>query len=1037
MPYHHRVRWRPVRLLLVIVMFSTLLLGFTPPIMSSHAAPVAAPVAQTAPPPPAPQLAAEALSTAVLVPYVGQIPEPAHALAYLPHATVALQDGGMLMQLADMQLPITWRNAHPAPSVALHTRLAGVLHVVDGATAQQRRDLSRYGGATYHSLYHYIDLDLTLVGDRLKSTWHVAPGGDPTQISWAYPVSLTLALAPGGELVVAQPDGTAVLSETAPLAWQDTASGRVDVPVTYAISGTTVQFQLGSYDPTLPLVIDPEFVPSSLDYDGAAVAVDSANTVYIGYGSMVQQQDGWSVQLSNDSTTQVVDLVVSGSETLYVLLRQDTPWEATLLLQTLTTDGGVQSATTIATAAGIRNPALALLPDATPVLIWSQRSSSGTALADFTCMLWNDTRLLATIPGGPCASIAADRTGSIYTVQYDSTAGTVWKFAGSGDPVARPTSTGSAWTSVIGAGVVSVDSGNNVYVAATDGTSTRIDSWTAAGTLRWTHSLGSINGATIMSVTDSAVDVSGRMVLVGSASVPQQDGSQGMIARISPDGQTLEYGLAYTYATLDTTISAVAVDTLGNAFVIGYGSADSSGGTNGFFGNVYRPIIPEEGDLPPYPGYTESIYQTQTSVTDHTQQGCYTRSRDVDGILFLNYGSPRGGPASPSDFGNGEYGAGWFSTQSKWFTLASIEEAVRYFILGYMNIENICSNYNYSISSSQDKHLIIAVSLSNSYHSGAANKSITPDHAHAWAAMIDRLSSFIVSNADLNQNIVSVAAGLGAEPNFENSYEGQPPTVDWITAYNSYQVQKSEAVSLLYFFGSTDGGPRYGPPNKNWTTTHLAKLELLYSWTYQNQYVRLIPQMYNIAYVHEWFQFQRYAFREKGRLAHKFYGVMTQCLTDGSNDPNSVTNCNVNTPTSWTTVWPEPCQTDDYPPFSPEQGWRATYDTFHRTLATTHTISRSIFLADNLVLLSDVEVNTAESSEIEYYTTSNPYDNSISCLIIPNTDLAGLYLPNGTILSANITIPSLIVASDFEFTSTTHQPLLWSTNIRWDVYLFN
>ena len=994
--------------------------------MSSHAAPVAAPVAQAAPPPPAPQLAAEALSTAVLVPYVGQIPEPAHALAYLPHATVALQDGGMLMQLADMPLPITWRNAHPAPFVALHTRLEGVLHVVDGATAQQRRDLSRYGGATYHSLYHYIDLDLTLVGDRLKSTWHVAPGGDPTQISWAYPVSLTLTLAPGGELVVAQPDGSAVLSETAPLAWQDTASGRVDIPVTYAISGTTVQFQLGAYDPTLPLVIDPEFVPSSLDYDGAAVAVDSANTVYIGYGSMVQQQDGWSVQLSNDSTTQVVDLVVSGSGALYVLLRQDTPWEATLLLQTLTTDGGVQPATSIVSAAGIRNPALALLPDATPVLVWSQRSSSGTALTDFTCMLWNDNSLLATIPGGPCASIAADRTGSIYTVQYDSTAGTVWKFAGSGDPVARPTSTGSAWASVIGTGVVSVDSGNNVYVAANDGTSTRVDSWTAAGTLRWTHSLGSISGATIMNVTDSAVDVSGRMVLVGSASVPQQDGSQGMIARISPDGQTLEYGLAYTYATLDTTISAVAVDTLGNAFVIGYGSADSSGGTNGFFGNVYRPIEPPAIELPPYPGATVSYYQRSVDTDQNLKKGCLALQNNVSGIVFLAYGSPRGGTALDTQFGgdlwSDAYGAGWGTDPNQWFTIEEIERSVREYLIGYVNLNGRCAwdEVNIQVGSATPQPLVLAISTSNSYRADASgfvgNFSITPTHATEWAAMINRLRDFLDTHYFINKYGVKIASGIDAEPNWDE-FDGQPSISGWLDSYAAYQ-QSAESAHPLYFFGSMDGGPRSNEQaNLDDPAAIHPRLTKLYNWTYNDPNISIVPQMYNILYVQEWYQLQRYAsiIEERNRYG-KFPGVMTQC-----GDAGGGIRCLQPESEPWTTVWTD-C-TGTFPDFHPEQGWRATYDTFHRSLRIPHTLDTSLHVQYPFLLPPDRYVDIGNDGTHEYAATEG-------CIPIAS----GQWLEAGTRLSQGMIIPSGVVTHDMPFTFITYQPLYWSTDIVNDTY---
>ena len=41
------------------------------------------------------------------------------------------------------------------------------------------------------------------------------------------------------------------------VAWQQVAGERIDVPVVYVVKEKSYGFELGAFDPTLPVVIDP------------------------------------------------------------------------------------------------------------------------------------------------------------------------------------------------------------------------------------------------------------------------------------------------------------------------------------------------------------------------------------------------------------------------------------------------------------------------------------------------------------------------------------------------------------------------------------------------------------------------------------------------------------------------------------------------------------------------------------------------------------------------------------------------------------
>ena len=223
-------------------------------------------------------------------------------------------------------IKIRFDEANPTPELMGVERLPGVVnYFIGNDPARWRTNLPTYAGIVYQQLYPGIDLRYDGADGALKGTYIVAPGADPTRIRWQYDGAARvwvdeatgdLRVMPGdilpdqglglfdptsdrdAALTAPHPD---LLAEKAPVAWQTSHGQRVPVTVRYVLfdqdgrsvaqcSSPSAQlkigFALGSYDPTLPLTIDPTLLYStylggSAGDVGTGIAVDNAGNVYI------------------------------------------------------------------------------------------------------------------------------------------------------------------------------------------------------------------------------------------------------------------------------------------------------------------------------------------------------------------------------------------------------------------------------------------------------------------------------------------------------------------------------------------------------------------------------------------------------------------------------------------------------------------------------------------------------------------------------------------------------------------------------------
>jgi uncharacterized repeat protein (TIGR01451 family) len=158
-------------------------------------------------------------------------------------------------------------------------------YLIGNDPAKWRTSVPTYAGVRYDEVYPGISVLYYGRQDRLEYDFKIAPGADPKAIRFAFNRELKPRIAANGDLVLKFAGGE--LREPNPTIYQETAGGRRPVAGRYVIAGKReVVFEVGAYDQTLPLVIDPVLIYSTYlggsgDDPGSSIAIDSSNNVYI------------------------------------------------------------------------------------------------------------------------------------------------------------------------------------------------------------------------------------------------------------------------------------------------------------------------------------------------------------------------------------------------------------------------------------------------------------------------------------------------------------------------------------------------------------------------------------------------------------------------------------------------------------------------------------------------------------------------------------------------------------------------------------
>ena len=211
----------------------------------------------------------------------------AHAGGYTAFLTdreaVVVPPGGTRQSAVRMRFV----GGSPSPAVSGLDRHEGVANYLRGADpADWVTGVPTFAAVRYDDVYPGIDAVFRDDGaGHIAYDVHVAPGADPAVIALGFDGADDVRVDAAGDLVLVTAAG--VLRHSAPVVYQEAGGARHAVDGGFHVrDGGEVGFELGEYDPTLPLVIDPvlsysTYLSGVAADTGNAIAVDDSGAAYV------------------------------------------------------------------------------------------------------------------------------------------------------------------------------------------------------------------------------------------------------------------------------------------------------------------------------------------------------------------------------------------------------------------------------------------------------------------------------------------------------------------------------------------------------------------------------------------------------------------------------------------------------------------------------------------------------------------------------------------------------------------------------------
>ena len=475
-------------------------------------------------------------------------------------------------------------------------------YLLGNESSAWKTHIPQYGRLVYGNIYPGVDLIFYGNGGRVEHDFVVQPGADYRQIAMRYQGARKLTLSNNGDLHVALSDSEVIIR--APHIYQTVDGQEEERHGSFVlISDDEVAFKVSTFDPALPLVIDPVLdyatYLANLSLYVAGAAVDAAGNTYIigqtfssSYpvtsgavqktcSSCPNQPDVFITKLNATGTAQVYSTLLGGSNyNQPTKIAVDNNGNAIVTGYTSSTDFPLKNPISSGTASSDDGFVTSLAPDGASLNFSSRlggTSSQGTSASTF--------------PGG----VAVDTSGNVYV-------------SGTTESSYLPVTSGA-----VNAGVPSYFSGNYVFL-------TKL---LPAGGLTYSAILGATGSASeCCSVVGVAVDSNGDAYVAGTVGVnigttttpwPITAGAyqSTMIApgdtapfaaKVSADGSKL------LYSTLVTTgiASSIALTSDGQVIFVGTANYNYPVTSNAFSSTVGTSFIARlsaDGTQLPYSTY--------------------------------------------------------------------------------------------------------------------------------------------------------------------------------------------------------------------------------------------------------------------------------------------------------------------------------------------------------------------------------------------------------------------------------------------------
>ncbi len=565
----------------------------------------------------------------------GQAESSVRYIAQTPELRAAFRPDSITFQTRGMHVQVRFTGANPRVKIAGAEPMPGTANFFLGQ--DWKTSLPIFNKIVYQDLYPGIDMTYGGAGRRIKSEFIVAPGANPDRIRMNFNAADQVYVDADGALVVSR--SGVELREEAPEIYQD--GGRVRVEGSYRLlDAHTVGFEIGSYDTSRTLIVDP--VVSYCTYLGGSststvtgLAVDGSGNLYVtGWTEALDFPIAGAMQAANQGGVDVfvVKLNAAGTAIVYATyiggrgddraagIAVDSAGQAYVTGSTASANFPVAAAIRV-TLGGSRNAFALKLNAVGNSLVYSTYLGGSTY----------DVGTAIAVDGSGNAYIAGDTQSPSFPVS-NAAQGT---FGGKTDAfVAKLTSSGAiAFSTFLGgaaaehAGGIAIDSSGNVYVAggtystnfpvagAIQGANaggqdvfvTKIAS--SGSTFLYSTYLGG-NGGTAAGPEQAnaiAVDASGNAYVTGvttSGNFPVTSGAfqkslggsqDAFISKINPAGNALVYG-TYLGGTSFDWAAGIAVGGGGNAYIAGYTSSlgfPTAGAVQAAFNGFYDAFVSE------------------------------------------------------------------------------------------------------------------------------------------------------------------------------------------------------------------------------------------------------------------------------------------------------------------------------------------------------------------------------------------------------------------------------------------------------------
>jgi hypothetical protein len=273
----------------------------------------------------------------------GQMPSVYGAVLRASRFDAAFHRAGVLFALKDPAAPasppakvaLTFTGAQLVEPVML-APLPGKVNYLRGTNPRAwTTGVPTFGRVQYPQLYPGIDLVFYGNEQRLEYDFVVAAQADPLRITLNFEGTGPLRITPEGDLAIGS-DGQAMIQRR-PTAYQERDGRRVPVDAAYVLTANRmVTLQLGAYDRSMPLTIDPMIVLST--YFGGTGGefhpqlVRQGDSLYLAgltcsadfpvlhalQSTRAGDCDGFLTRLSGDGTSMVYSTYFGGSSTDYI-----------------------------------------------------------------------------------------------------------------------------------------------------------------------------------------------------------------------------------------------------------------------------------------------------------------------------------------------------------------------------------------------------------------------------------------------------------------------------------------------------------------------------------------------------------------------------------------------------------------------------------------------------------------------------------------------------------------------------------------------